>query len=65
MTSIRVKAEENGGRVSVTNNMCEMVFDVFVHHYSNNDMVDDDNFGVESSHTMMVHFFLLNAKWTT
>ncbi|WVZ03175.1 hypothetical protein V8G54_023981 [Vigna mungo] len=31
---ICVMAEEDGGRVLITNNMCEMVNDVFVHHCS-------------------------------
>ncbi|WVY96575.1 hypothetical protein V8G54_028726 [Vigna mungo] len=37
--------EEDDGRVEVTDNMCEMINDVFAYHYSNNDMVDDDEMG--------------------
>ncbi|BAT91530.1 hypothetical protein VIGAN_07013100, partial [Vigna angularis var. angularis] len=47
----QVMVEEDGGRVEINDNMCEMINDVFAHHCSTNDMVDDDDMGAESSHT--------------
>ncbi|XP_052736699.1 uncharacterized protein LOC128197891 [Vigna angularis] len=46
----QVMVEEDGGRVEINDNMCEMINDVFAHHCSNNDMTDDDEMGAESSH---------------
>ncbi|WVY89512.1 hypothetical protein V8G54_035026 [Vigna mungo] len=47
----QVMAEEDGGRVEINDNICEMINDVFADHCFGNDTANDDEMGVESSHT--------------
>jgi len=45
-------SQEDIERIPANNPMCDMVNDAFVYHRYSNDMVDDRETGLESSHTM-------------
>ncbi|WVY89886.1 hypothetical protein V8G54_035400 [Vigna mungo] len=57
----QVMAEENDGIVEITDNMCEMINDVFAPHCSNNYMANDDEIGKKVINKLGLHYTTIDA----